>query len=194
MRRKVLFLFLGLTLAGTSWAWGQPGPPGPDHDFGGGGFQDRLQEVKRNQLGPAVGVNQQTVNKLLEIDQRYKPLRQQLILGMKTDMRRLQQLMTQPSPPEAEIKAILGDMKRKRLEMLNLQQRKDEEETALLTPVQQARYIIYLMSLIREARSIKGGPGGPGGPVWVVPGVWGPRPRATPGDPGIPPAPVKGDP
>ncbi len=65
-------------------------------------------------------------------------------------------------PPEQEIKAILASMKHKRLEMLNLQQRKDEEETALLTPVQQARYIIYLMSLVREARSIKGGSGGPG--------------------------------
>ena len=47
--------------------------------------------------------------------------------------------------------------------MLNLQQRKDDEETALLTPMQQARYLIYLMSLIKEARSIKSGAGGPGG-------------------------------
>jgi hypothetical protein len=114
-----------------------------------------------------VGVNQETVNKLLAIDQRYKPIRHQLIMGMKMDLKRLQQLMSQPAPPEQEIKAILASMKRKRLEMLNLQQRKDEEETALLTPVQQARYIIYLMSLVREARSIKdrsGGPGIMGGP------------------------------
>ena len=58
MRRRILFLFLGLTLAGASLAWGQPG-----HEFGGGGgFQDRFLEVKRNQLGPALGVNQQTVD------------------------------------------------------------------------------------------------------------------------------------
>ena len=56
MPRKVFLVLLGLTLAGASWAWGQPG-----HEFGGGGFQDRLMEVKRNQLGPAVGVDQQTV-------------------------------------------------------------------------------------------------------------------------------------
>jgi hypothetical protein len=162
MPRKVFLVLLGLTLAGVSWAWGQPG-----HEFGGGHFQDRFMEVKRNQLGSAVGVDQQTVNKLLAIDQRYKPMRHQLIMGMKADLRHLQQLMSQPAPPEQEIKAILASMKRKRLEMLNLQQRKDEEETALLTPVQQARYIIYLMSLVREARSIKdrsGGPGVMGGP------------------------------
>ena len=48
MRRQILFLFLGLTLAGASLAWGQT-----DRGFGGGGFQDRFMEVKRNQLGPA---------------------------------------------------------------------------------------------------------------------------------------------
>lgn len=162
MRRKVFLVLLGLTLAGASGAWGQPG-----QEFGGGGFQDRLMEVKRTQLGPALGVDQQTVAKLLAIDDRYKPIRHQLITGMKTDFQRLQQLMSQPSPSEQEIKAVLSDMKRKRLEMLNLQQRKDEEETALLTPVQQARYIIYLLGLVREARSIKGGPGG--GPGSLTP-------------------------
>ena len=155
MRRRILFLFLGLTLAGASLAWGQT-----RHGFGGGDFQDRFLEVKRTQLGPALGVNQQTVDKLLAIDARYKPLRHQLVTGMKSDMHRLQQLMGQPSPPEREIKSLLADMKRKRLEMLNLQQRKDDEETALLTPMQQARYLMYLMSLIKEARSIKSGTGG----------------------------------
>lgn len=164
MPRKVFFVLLGLILAGVSGAWAQPG-----HEFGGGAFNDRFMEVKRTQLGPALGVDQNTVNKLLAVDERYKPIRHQLIMGMKADFQRLQQIMNQPSPPESEIKAILSDMKRKRLEMLNLQQRKDDEETAILTPVQQARYILYLMHLVREARSIKGGPGGMGGPGGAAP-------------------------
>ena len=160
MRGRILFLFLGLTLAGASLAWGQPAG-----EFGGGGgaFQDRFLEVKRKQLGPTLGVNQPTVDKLLAIDARYNPMRRQLVTGMKSDMQGLQQLMSQPAPPEPEIKALIADMKRKRLEMLNLQQRKDDEETALLTPMQQARYLMYLMSLIKEARSIKSGTGVPGG-------------------------------
>jgi hypothetical protein len=157
MRRRIVLLFLGLALAGASLAWGQPG-----REFGGGGFQDRFLEVKRNQLGPVLGVNQQTVDRLLAIDARYKPLRHQLVTGMKNDMQRLQQLMSQPSPPEQEIMPLLAEMKRKRLEMLNLQQRKDDEETALLTPIQQARYLMYLMSLIKEARNVKSGGAAPG--------------------------------
>jgi hypothetical protein len=161
MSRKVFLVLLGLILGGVSWVWG--------HDFGGGAFQDRLMEVKRTQLGPALGVDQQTVNKLIAIDERYKPIRRQLIMGMKADMQRLQQLMNQPAPREQEIMGILSEMKRKRLEMLNLQQRKDEEEMAILTPLQQARYIIYLMNLVREARSIKSGPGGMRGPAEMRP-------------------------
>ena len=76
-------------------------------------------------------------------------------------------------------------MKRKRLEMLNLQQRKDDEETALLTPMQQARYLMYLMSLIKEARNVKSGTGGPGGQG--RPGVvGGPGGMGTPGGMAVP--------
>jgi Spy/CpxP family protein refolding chaperone len=177
MRRRILFLFLGLTLATASLAWGQA-----DHGLGGGGFQDRFLEVKRTQLGPALGVNQQTVDKLLAIDARYKPVRHQLVTGMKSDMHRLQQLMSQPSPPEQEIRTLLAEMKRKRLEMLNLQQRKDDEETALLTPMQQARYIMYLMTLIKEARNIKSGTGAPSRPGVVG----GPGGMGTPGGMAVP--------
>lgn len=196
MRGRIFFLFLGLTLAATTWAWGQSG-----QDFGSGDFQERLTEYKRSQLGPALGVNQQEVNKLLAIDERYKPLRRQLLAGMMNDRRRLQQLMTQPSPPEKEIKVVLGDMKRKRQEMQALQQRKEDEEAALLTPMQQARYLLYLTSLIKEARSVKGGTWGPavkGAPGTMatpspagqtIPGVMGspnPAGQSTPGTFGAP--------
>ncbi|MEJ2672434.1 MAG: hypothetical protein P8168_09605 [Deltaproteobacteria bacterium] len=165
MRRKVFVALLGLMVAGVSWAWGQPG-----HHACGHGFHSRLLELKRSQLGPALGVNQQTVNKLLAIDRRYQPMRHRLILEMKADLRRLKNLVSQSAPPEKEIETVLSNMKNRRLEMLNLQQRKDDEETAILTPVQQARYIIYLMGLIREARSIRGGHrGGPEGPAPLRP-------------------------
>jgi hypothetical protein len=157
MRRRILSLILGLTLAGASLAWGQPG-----RELGGSGFQDRFLETKRNQLGPVLGVNQQTVDKLLAIDARYKQLRQQLVAGMDNDVQRLQQLLSQPAPPEQEVKVMLDEMKRKRLEMLNLQQRKGDEDAAILTPIQQARYVMYFMSLIKEARSIKSGGSRPG--------------------------------
>ena len=106
MRRQILCLFLGLTLAGASLAWGQQG-----REFGGGGFQDRFLQAKRSQLGPALGVNQQTVDQLLAIDARYKQLRSQMIMAMMNDWRLLEQAMAKPSTSEQEIKTILSSLK-----------------------------------------------------------------------------------
>jgi len=146
-------------MASATWALAQPA----EGIRGSGGFQERFQQVKRTQMGSALGVNQQTVDRLLQIEQRYQPGRRQLIQDMKTDYQRLQQAMSQPAPSEQEVRAILGDMKRKKQEMENLQTRQGEEEDALLTPVQQARYLMYNQSLMREARSVKRGSPGEGG-------------------------------
>ena len=67
------------------------------------------------------------------------------------------------------MRALLDSLLRHEQETINLKQRQTEEERAILTPVQQARYILYLQQMMKEARSIKGGPGGvapmiPGGP------------------------------
>jgi hypothetical protein len=180
MRRKILLLCLGITLAGANLAWGQQG-----REFGRNGFQGRFLEAKRGQLGPALGVNQQTVDKLLAIDAKYKQLRHQLAVGMENDIQRLQQLMRQPAPPEQEVSALLAEMKRKRLEMLSLQQRKGDEDAAILTPIQQARYLMYFMTLLKEARSIKSGGGRPG--YQGQPGVVGsPGGAGGPGGLGVP--------
>ncbi len=180
MPRKLFFYFLGLMLAGMAsapWAWAQPAgvfrPVGAAPGPGGGGFQERFQQVKRQQMGPALGVNQQTVDRLLEIERRYQPGRRQLIQGMRMDYQRLQQVMSQAAPPPGLVEAILGDMKRKKQEMQDLQTRQGEEEDALLNPVQQARFLMYNQSLMREARSVKrvgpgeGGTFTPGGPLEV---------------------------
>jgi hypothetical protein len=50
------------------------------------------------------------------------------------------------------------------MDMLNLQQRQQDEEMAVLSPVQQARYLLYLMGLRRqmakEARNLRPDQGG----------------------------------
>ena len=183
MSNKVLYHFLGLILAGlatATWALAQPigqpmgqpmgqplgqpmgQPPVQAGSGRSGGFQARFQEIKRTQMGPAIGVNQQTVDQLLQIEQRYKPLRQQLVRDSMVEYRRLEQVMNQPAPADQEVRAILTSIKLKQKEMQDLQARQGAEEEALLSPVQQARYILYLKRLLQEARSVKGRPSSPG--------------------------------
>jgi Spy/CpxP family protein refolding chaperone len=156
---------LGLTLALAAWAPLALAQPGN----GPGGFQDKLQAVKRSQLGPTLGVEQRTVEQLLKIDRKYTPLKDHARREFKASFQQLHQLMRNPAPAEAEVQALLDNLRRQEQEMHNLKQRETEEQRAILSPVQQARYILYLQQMMKEARSIKGGPGGmapmiPGGP------------------------------
>jgi len=121
----------------------------------GGSFQKRFFQIKRKQLGPELGVSQEIVDRLLEIEQRYQGLRQKLFRDSKTDFQHLMQTLSQPSPSEQDVKATLDRIKRNQQEKQNLQLRQSQEEQKLLTPVQEARKIMYQKKLLREARSVK---------------------------------------
>ena len=84
-----------------------------------GAYQEKEStlEGQKPQLVTALGVNQQTVVQLLEIRQRYRPLRQQLIGEAKNELTRLEQVMRQPNPANQEVKNILANIKKKEPEM-----------------------------------------------------------------------------
>jgi hypothetical protein len=143
-------LILALLLAGaTCPAWGFEQPESLNR------FQE---DVKRTRLGSVLKVDQGKVDQLLHIDQKYKPLKEQARREAVAAFKQLQQVMRHPSPPEDQVRGILATMMRKKQESLDLQQRQLEEEMAILTPVQQARYLMFLMGLrremVKEARSL----------------------------------------
>ncbi len=150
MRGFALPLILGLLLAGvtpTAWAFEQPDS------------LNRFQEdVKRTRLGPVLKVDQRKVDQLLLIDQKYKPLKEQARREAIAAFQQLQQVMRNPSPADDQVRVILATMMQKKQQSLDLQQRQLEEEMAILTPVQQARYLMFLMGLrrqmVKEARSL----------------------------------------
>jgi hypothetical protein len=176
MRGFALPLILGLLLAGvTCPAWGFDPPDS----------LNRFQEnVKRTRLGPVLRVDQRKVDQLLRIDEKYKPLKEQARREAIAAFKQLRQVMHQPSPSDDQVRGILATMMQKKQESLNLQQRQLEDEMAILTPVQQARYLMFLMGLrremVKEARSL--GPPRNGGlgtkPVGNA-GTWQPVPRPS---------------
>lgn len=156
-RRLVRIWCIGLLLAG--WLAGVAAAQG----FDPGDSMDRYQaEVKRSKLGPALGVDQRTVDALLQIDQKYRVQKEQAKREAMTAFQQLQQAMGKPNPSDQEVQAILDRMMHSRTETLNLQQRQFNEEMSVLTPVQQARYLMFLMSMrkqvAQEARELKAGP------------------------------------
>ena len=80
MRYFILLSLCSLILAAAL-------PPGLAYGQGGvgmGEFQDQLLQIKRTQLGSALGVDQATVDRLISIDQKYGPMRSQYIKDAKS--------------------------------------------------------------------------------------------------------------
>ncbi len=156
-RHLVLKGFLGVLLVGCL------GGLAAAQGFDPGDSMDRYQtEVKRSKLGPALGVDQRTVDQLLQIDQKYRHQKEQAKREALAAFQQLQQAMSKPNPSDQEVQAILDRMMHSRTETLSLQQRQFNEEMSVLTPVQQARYLMFLMSMrkqvAQEARELKTGP------------------------------------
>lgn len=167
MPHRVLFVALLLLLAAAPRSAGA---------FDGSEASDPMDqyqvEFKRKTLGPALGIDQQKVERLLQIDQKYRSMKRQATQEAKGAIQQLHQVMHQPQPSEEEVRAILDNMMKVRRDKLALEQRQLEEEKTVLTPVQQARYILLLMNMrqqiAREAQKVRSAPQGV--PLPVKPG------------------------
>jgi hypothetical protein len=159
MLRCVLFiaallLLMGGPRSGVAFDPREPGDP-----------MDQYQvDFKRKNLGPSLGIDQDRVERLLQIEHKYKSMKRQAIQDAKGALQQLQQVMNQPQPPENEVAAILDRMLNLRKNKLALEQQQLQEEKSLLTPVQQARYILLLMNLrqqvAKEAQKVRSAPRG----------------------------------
>ena len=138
MLRHVLFLSMLLILIGTvrsgsAFDAGEPGEP-----------MDQYQtDFKRQNLGAALGIDQNTVERLLQIDEKYRAQKRQAIQNAKGAFQQLRKVMSQPQPSEQEVAAILDNMMKLRQEKLMLEQNQLQEEKSILTPVQQANSILF---------------------------------------------------
>jgi|UniRef100_A0A7C3YYY3 hypothetical protein len=165
MWRPVLLTFTLLLVLGVAW-------PGLAFDETGEPMDQYQMDYKRQNLGPALGIDQAKVERLLQIDQKYRLRKRQAIQNAKAAFQELQRVMSQPQPQEQEVAAILDNIMRLRQEKLALEQQQLQEEKSLLTPVQQARYILLLMNMrhqvAKEAQKVRSAP--PGMPLPAKPG------------------------
>ena len=105
MVRRALFLSMLVLLVVTVRL-------APAFDAGDGSEpMDQYQEdFKRQNLGAALGVDPNTVERLLQIDQKYRAQKRQAVQNAKAAFQQLQRVMSQPKPPEQEVASILDNM------------------------------------------------------------------------------------
>ena len=151
---SLLVLVVGGVRSGLAFDAGEHGEP-----------MDQYQmDFKRQNLGTALGIDQAKVERLLQIDQKYRGQKRQAIHDAKAAFQQLQQVMSQPQPSEKEVAGILNTIMKLRQQKLTLEQLQLQEEKSILTPVQQARYIMLLMNMrhqiAREAQRVRNTPQG----------------------------------
>ena len=166
MLRGIVFLSALILLILAPWT-GRAFEPGDAADP-----MDQYQmEFKRKNLGAALGIDQNRVERLLQIEQKYRAQKRRAIQEARSALQRLQQVMSQPQPSDKEVAAILDTMMRLRKDKLTLEQSQLQEEQSILTPVQQARYILLLMNLrqqvAKETQKMRSTP--PGTPLPAKP-------------------------
>ncbi len=160
MLRPLLILSLLLLLVGVVRPAAAFDPGGEPSDP-----MDQYQvDFKRQNLGAALGIDPNTVEHLLQIDQKYRAEKRQAVQNAKGAFQQLQRVMSQPQPADKEVAGILDNMMKLRQEKLTLEQRQRDEEKSILTPVQQAKYIMLLMSMrqqvAKEAQRVRSAPQG----------------------------------
>jgi Spy/CpxP family protein refolding chaperone len=128
--------------------------PRPGWGFEGGDPADPLGQYQidflRRNLGTALKIDQTRVDRLIQIEHKYKSQKRQAIQDARAALQQLQQVMSQPQPPEQDVAAILDRMMKLRQDKLALEQKQLAEQKSILTPVQQARYLLLFMSMRRE--------------------------------------------
>jgi Spy/CpxP family protein refolding chaperone len=159
MLRRVLYVAaLALLIAAPRSGWaleaGDPADPMGQYQI----------DFKRQNLGATLGIDQTKVDRLLQIDQKYKSQKRQAIQEAKAAFQQLQRIMSQPQPAEPEVAALLDNIMNLRKEKLTLEQQQLQEEKSILTPVQQARYILLLVNMrqqiAKEAQKVRSAPQG----------------------------------
>jgi|GEM_PF-6266204 len=137
--------------------------------------QDRLLEYKRRQLPQVLHLDQGQVDRLLEVERRHQPGLNRLRQDIRRDLQRLSRLLDRPQPSDAEVKAVLESLQGKRDQLQSLRQRQMDEAAALLSPQQQARYLIFQQQMRRDLlQQVRGLPGAgwgrpPGGGLQTSP-------------------------
>ncbi|MGQ9689117.1 MAG: hypothetical protein ACUVXF_10070 [Desulfobaccales bacterium] len=160
---SALILLISTPLTGRAFESGDAADP----------MNQYQTEFKRKNLGAALGIDQNRVERLLQIEQKYRDQKRRAIQEAKSALQQLQQAVTQPQPSNKEVAAILDTMMRLRKEKLTLEQSQLQEEQSILTPVQQARYILFLMNLrqqvAKETQKMRSAPRGTPLPAKPIP-------------------------
>ena len=115
---------------------------------------ERINLIRLLKMTDALSLERDTAVKLASVSSRYCETRKGLLRNMRKDIDALRQILGDKSPDEQKLKEIIDRTKKIRKELADLRCRQMDDEMILLTPIQQARYLIFKVDFHREMHEL----------------------------------------
>jgi len=156
MAAGVLALSIGVAPAG---AQEERRPAYPrDRDAMQQRFQQRFAEIVRDR----VGLDEDQMVKLTELNRRFEAKRREIFLrdrDIRNGMR--EELADGVTPNDDRVRKLLDDQLRVQRERMELMEAEQGELSKFMTPTQRARYFGIQEQMRRKVEELRGPPGGP---------------------------------
>ena len=106
--------------------------------------QYRMQMIKQLKLAP------DKEKAVLAVDEKYASQRQELVNSLKKTKEDLQTALAAPNPDEAKVKGLVSTLTGGMDSLFNSFKSQREEELALMSPVEQGKYLLMLGKMREE--------------------------------------------
>lgn len=115
---------------------------------------ERIAMIRAMKMTEALKLDRETAAKMAVIDAGYKDKKKKLGRDFHEDLRLLRQAAREPGTPEKDLRVLLQRLKQNKKDMDELAQKQLDEEMALLTTEQQARYVLFTIDFRREMETL----------------------------------------
>ncbi len=153
MYGRVLVISLGLTLIWAAYCTNIQAQPGKFREK----RESRIEILTMWRLMEELDLDKNTADSIFEIRREFLKKRKQLTKDINHQIEKLKQALDKDNDPDNDkaIKMILGDIKKKRSELMKLWGRQYNEMSKLLTVRQQAKLVIFMKSFRKELRRLR---------------------------------------
>ena len=115
---------------------------------------ERVDMVRLLKMTDALRLERETAAMLASISSKYCETRKNLLRNMRGDLDALRKVLRDKSPDKGKLKEIVGRIKKIKKELADLRYRQMDDEMNLLTPEQQARYLIFKVDFHKEMHEL----------------------------------------
>ena len=115
---------------------------------------ERINLIRLLKMTDALGLERETAAKLASVSSRYCETKKGLLRNIRGGLDALRQILREKNPDIRKLKETVGRIKKIKKELADLRYRQMDGEMNLLTPLLQARYLIFRVDFHKEMHKL----------------------------------------